>query len=216
MKRKIKFILHLWSLFQDFWFWAKFYLWIRVILIPDEFFNTLDESIGKYKSFLDIGCWYGLISIYLLRKGFSGKIYWLDIDEKRISYLNLLKKNKNRDQASFEVRDFIKQGFKGLEDYETAIVIDILHHLDKKTQDALLTHLSHSVQNLIIKCIDTKPRRKYYRNFFHDYVLMQNRILCFQWSWVIKSQCEQLWYATKLSYPYSLFPYPHYMLLCNK
>gem|GEM_PF-3268529 len=48
------------------------------------------------------------------------------------------------------------------------------------TQNAFLTYLSHHVPTLIIKDIDTKPTYKYYWNLFHDKILMQNKILCFQ------------------------------------
>jgi 2-polyprenyl-3-methyl-5-hydroxy-6-metoxy-1,4-benzoquinol methylase len=216
MKRKNRFIRYLFEIFAKESAWTKFYLCVRVYLIPNSFFTYLETLAATYKSLLDIGCGYGIITLYLKYLGYQWDIYWLDIDAKRINMLNDIKQQHWWTNVVFDVRDFIKEWFTWLEWYEVWILVDILHHLDKATQDKLIDHVWKKINAIVIKDIDIKPRAKYYWNYFHDKVLMRNEILCFQWSRHMQKLLEQAWYTTTLSFPRSVFPYPHYLLIWNK
>lgn len=45
------------------------------------------------------------------------------------------------DSISFLERDLIRDGFHDLDGYDTAVMVDILHHLDELTQVKLLSFL---------------------------------------------------------------------------
>lgn len=216
MWKKYKFLRFLLSLFHDYGLRPRIYLVIRILLIPQNVFDTIEATSKGHHSLIDIGCWFGIISLYLKYIGYEGIIFGLDIDENRIALLQAICQKHWRTNMTFETRDFIQQWFKGLEGYELGIMIDILHHLDEKTQTTLIAHLWSGIPNVLVKDIDTKPQRKYCRNYFHDRYVMRNRILCFLWSPAIQRLFEKQGYNTIRSFPSSLFPYPHYLLYCTK
>lgn len=214
MIEKIKYLFYLLKLFKDYSILTKIYLIIRISILPFSFFKLLLKTIWKNDNLLDIWCWFWITSLYIKFKWLSNKILWLDISWDRINKLNeIVKKDKS---ISFIKRDLITEWFSWLEWYKTAILVDLLHHIDEKTQSDLLLHLSKNVDTIIIKDIDIKPRYKYYWNYFHDRYLMNNKLLCFLWSKKVILLLQQYWYDVEYKKIFSIFPYPHYLLIAKK
>ena len=216
MNEKLNFFRYLISFYKEETIVVKIYLFLRIIIFPLDFIKEINFIFKNKKPILDIWCWYWISSLYLKYKWFNNKILWVDIDKKRINLLN-----KNIDRLKFEnikflERNLISEWFWWLEQYDIALLVDILHHLDLKTQNNLLEFLSKNVETIIIKDINNKPRYKYYWNLFHDKYLMRNKVLCFQWSKKIENYLINLWYKVEYKKVKSIFPYPHYLLIAKK
>ena len=219
MKKKLskyRFLLFLLQLFHKESFGTKVYLYFRILIFPGAFLRILPSLLGIHDRILDLWCGYGIVSLYLEFCWLHNQIFGLDIDKKRIHDLQTIAKDALFEHLHFQIRDFITEWFDGLHWYDTAILVDFLHHLDRETQNHFLTYLSQHVATLIIKDIDTKPRYKYYWNRFHDRILMQNKILCFQWSHTFQKLLTDLWYTVSYQKIPSIFPYPHYLLVAKK
>ena len=213
MLGKIQFIQRVLQTFHNVTFGAKFYLVIRLLLLPHGFLKILYENLSPRQNIIDVGCGYGLVTLFLSYVWHTWNIKGVDINSTRIQDLQALKLPNS---ISFLERDLIKDGFSWLEWYDTAVLVDILHHLDEDTQVQLLLFLSQHCKEIIIKDIDTTPRYKYYWNFFHDRYVMGNEVLCFLWSDRIESELIKNWFLVKREKVASPFPYPHYMLIASK
>lgn len=219
MKKKINkyyFLLFLLKLFKKESLSTKAYLCFRLLIFPSAFLYKLPYLIPSHDRILDLWCGYGIISLYLQFFWLHNDIFGLDIDKKRIYNLQEICKQKGFSHLHFEERDFITQWFDGLQWFDTAILVDFLHHIDHDTQNKFLRYLSQHISTLIIKDIDREPQYKYYWNWFHDRILMQNKILCFQWSKKIQQLLKNLWYTVTYQKISSPFPYPHYLLIAKK
>jgi len=213
---KYRFLLFLLKLFSKESFGTKIYLCFRILIFPGVFLSKLPSFIQKDDRVLDLWCWYGIVSLYIQFLWLNNQVFGLDIDKKRIHNLQNIAQKFAFTNLHFQIKDFITQWFDGLQWYDVAILVDFLHHLDCMTQNAFLTYLSHHVPTLIIKDIDTKPTYKYYWNLFHDKILMQNKILCFQWSPHFKLLLTNLGYTVTYKKIPSIFPYPHFLLVAKK
>lgn len=213
---KYRFLLFLLQLFKKESFGAKLYLCLRILIFPGAFLRKLPSLLRSNDRVLDLWCGYGIISLYLEFRGLHNQIFGLDIDKKRIHDLQNIAKHQWFDHLHFQIRDFITEWFDGLQWYDVAILVDFLHHLDRETQNKFLGYLSKHVSTLIIKDIDIRPRYKYYWNRFHDRILMQNKLLCFQGSHVFQKKLKDLWYTVSYQKIPSIFPYPHYLLVAKK
>lgn len=218
MKQIASYIKFLLSVFVEKSRKVKSYLVARCIIFPWQVFDIIKKDVDfKEKTIMDIWCGYWIVPLFFIHQKRPIKyIKGIDIDSKRIKDLQQLSKKHNRDHLKFEVYDLIKHWPNNIENTDIALLFDLLHHIDKKTQDILLEHLSQITNTIIIKDIGTKPKRKYNRNFFHDRYLMGNKILCFQWKEKIKEKLESLWYQVIQKKIKSLFPYPHYLLIAQK
>lgn len=195
---------------------TKLYLCFRILIFPRAFLYKLSSFIEKDSRVLDLWCGYGIVSLYIQFLGLKNDVFGLDIDKKRISNLQSIAKSCKFSNLHFQLRDFITQWFDWLQWYDIAILVDFLHHLDCKTQNSFITYLSKNISTLVIKDIDTKPKYKYYWNLFHDKVIMQNKILSFQWSKHFKQLLISLWYTVTYQKIPSIFPYPHFLLIAKK
>ncbi len=213
MLAKIPYIRKILSTFRHTSLHARGYLAIRLMLLPHDFLSFLESNLSKKENILDVGCGYGLVTLFLSYIWHEGKIMGVDIDAIRIRDLQALPLPSN---ISFLERDLIGEGFSGLEWYDTAIMVDILHHLDEPTQVALIAFLAKQVKTLIIKDIDTTPRYKYLWNYFHDRYVMRNDILCFLGSARIRTELEKNGFTVEPQKITSPFPYPHYMFVARR
>lgn len=214
MIEKIKYLFYLLKLFKDYSFLTKIYLMVRISILPFSFLKLLLKTIWNNDNLLDIWCWFWITSLYIKFKWLNNKILWLDISWDRINKLNEVVKNDQN--ISFIKRDLISEWFSWLEGYNTAILVDLLHHIDEKTQSDLLLHLSQNVSTIIVKDIDIFPKYKFYWNYFHDRYLMNNKLLCFLWSKKVILLLQQYWYDVEYKKIFSIFPYPHYLLIAKK
>ncbi len=210
---KLTYIGKILSTFRHHSLSARAYLSVRLLLLPHGFLRVLANELKSNESILDVGCGYGLVTLFLSYIGHKGKIKWVDIDNTRITDLVSL---ELPDSISFLERDLIRDGFHDLDGYDTAVMVDILHHLDELTQVKLLSFLWNHCSKIILKDIDTTPRYKYYWNYFHDRYVMGNEILCFLWSDRIRTELEKNGFLVTEKKIWSIFPYPHYMFIATK
>lgn len=157
----------------------KTYLFLRILILPiDKIINEIPfkniKNDQKIK-ILDIGCGYGinLITIYEYfnfknKKNFYG--LGIDINKKRICFLDNIRKNKKIKNLKFLDLNLIDNNIN--QKFNIVMLIDVLHHLEKKQQDIMLNKIKNLLENdgfLIIKEINDKPLFKFLFNYFHDY-----------------------------------------------
>lgn len=205
------------GLFDSLSLAAKIYLYIRILLIPSDFFVFLTTHITQKDRVVDIGCGYGMLSFFAHTYCHASYVFGVDFDVQRIKDLQQLVDRRRISGIHFETRDLMKEWFDGFEKCNVAMISDVLHHIDTDTQNDLLRFLSEQeVNTLIIKDIDRKPYWKYCWNYFHDRVIMRNDVLSFQGSEKIKSILVWLGYTVKEFPVRSIFPYPHYLFYATK
>ena len=112
MLAKIPYIRKILSTFRHASLGARGYLAIRLMLLPHDFLTFLESTLSKKENILDVGCGYGLVTLFLSYIGHEGKIMGVDIDTTRIRDLQTLPLSSN---ISFLERDLIREGFSGLE-----------------------------------------------------------------------------------------------------
>ena len=74
MLGKIQFIKNILKTFHHVSIGAKIYLFIRLLLLPHGFLRILHETLSSDKNVIDVGCGYGLVTLFLSYTGHKGKI----------------------------------------------------------------------------------------------------------------------------------------------
>lgn len=216
---RLQFIYHLWRIFGYNPLSVRLYLGIRVMLIPRAFFVLLNTLAKQQPNrVLDIGCGHGIVTLYLRAIGYRGEILACDIDQDRIESLQKLASLTDLGDTTFIVRDLITEGLPEKWHADVAIILDLMHHLDRTSQYTLIKKLAaDNVTSLVIKDIDITPRWKYYWNHFHDSIVMKSEIVEPIGSQEMIALLEQsLYLNTEHKAMFSIFPYPHYCLYAQR
>lgn len=171
------------------------------------------QLIPEGKSYIDIGCGYGFISIWTALVFPEARVTGMDVEESRITFANELA--ADIDNLRFMVKDVRTDD---IEAAEIMLLIDLFHHVPFDNQMPFLKQcIDKTPENgyIIFKDIDRKPWWKFRVNYIQDYVFTGQRTYCRDKEEYIaffkENGCEPEYFDLKKGYPYS-----HYLIKARK
>lgn len=196
-------------------FLIKLYLLIRHIQSP---LDMIEKFIPKKGRIADLGCGFGSFDIYLAIKSKDRELIGFELEKNRV---NIAKKaSLGLNNIKFEQRDFTKN--TGLNQYDTILMFDLLHHIPTDTQKKLIQESKKKLKKkgiLIIKDVDTKPLWKYYYSYFQDKIMTKNDKLYFinkdKMISLLKKEKFKI-KQIKILKTWLLNPIPHIIYVCEK
>ena len=143
----------------------RFYVYLRTRILP---LAQIERILPQSGLFLDIGCGYGIASLYFATTSKTRIVKAIEINPKRIEIARST--SKDISNLHFDVDNLANHQHGH---YDVVTIIDLLHHLSKKQKNRLLRQSSILLKHrglLIIKEINTTPLLKYLWNYAHDYL----------------------------------------------
>ena len=190
--------------------WPKIYVLLRTIILP---IDKIEKLLPPKGLILDVGCGYGLTSIFFAQNK-NRQIIGSEIDKKRIILAKKI--SSSIPNLSFENSDLIGQSKSK---FDAILAIDLLHHLNPSQKKIFLTNSFSKLKNdgiLIIKDIDTKPLIKYLWNYLHDLLMTNFSPLYFLSSSKTKKILNQNNFKIIKQGLYFNVLYPHIYYVCQK
>jgi 2-polyprenyl-3-methyl-5-hydroxy-6-metoxy-1,4-benzoquinol methylase len=161
------------SIYKRKGLYYTFYTFYRNFTCP---IKRIFQLIPSGKSYIDIGCGYGFISIWTALVFPEAEVVGMDIVKSRIEFAKHLSKNiKNLD---FQVKDITSEP---VDFSQIILLIDLFHHIPFNQQmPFLLKCMNNTPQNgyIIFKDIDRKPRWKFWFNTLQDFIFTRERTYC--------------------------------------
>ena len=118
----------------------KIYAWLKMILVPYEQITRFVPQNGKV---LDIGCGYGILSIFLALESVERKILGIDLNRKRINAIDEFVSNlpENVEFENTEIESM------GQTKFDCVIMEEILHHIPRKEQQGVLNTINEILKD---------------------------------------------------------------------
>ena len=179
------------------------YFKIRPLILP---ISEILSFIPHRASILDLGCGKGLLLEHIKYfKSYTG------VD------LNVPRSDKYKDKINFVKDDCIKYIDRELEDYNTFLLIDLLHHIKPNHQFIFVKKLINQMKRgdiLIIKDIYPKNFVTKFWNSFHDFIISKQLINYFDFSNFENTLNNNLIILDK--FHKRIFLYDHYFLVLKR
>ena len=189
---------------------TKLFIFLRSIILLIE---EVEKYIPEEGLIYDIGCGYGLTSLYIALKAKKRKILGIDIDEKKVNVAN---NNISRYSLSFAIKDLRKD--KDIEPCNCVLMHDSLHHLPYNTQYELLLVCKGKLKKngiLLIKEIDNAYKVKLFITYVLDKIVTKNAKLYYISSKKLIYLLKDMGFEVQYKKLQSIWPYPHYLLICR-
>ena len=189
----------------------RLYVFIRSLILP---IGQIERYLPVNKKILDVGCGYGFTSIFFALMSSKRQITGIELKTNRVSVAK--KAAIGIPNVKFAVENLISKQHRN---FDVIVAIDLLHHLtfSQKSQFLLQCYQLLPVGgDLLIKDINTRPRLKYYWNYFHTFLMTHGSTLEFMEAKDITKLLQINGFIVKQNFPLKNLFYPHYLYVCQK
>ena len=140
---------------------VRAYCWARFLVLRQRFLEEIGQYLPASGAVLDIGCGFGLFSLYYAATAPGRFVRGLDLSARRIAMARRAAYRLGLDNVAYEQGD--ARDFKGDSEVAAAYMLDIVHHVPPATVPPLLAQLRRCLVpggRLLVKDVDTRPAPK--------------------------------------------------------
>ncbi len=189
---------------------VRAYCWARFGILRQRFLEEIGQYLPAAGPVLDIGCGFGLFSLYYAATGPGRFVRGLDLDGRRIAMARRAAARLGLDNVAYEQAD--ARHFKGDGEVAAAYMLDIVHHVPPATVAPLLGELARALApggTLLVKDVDTRPAAKRWFTWTLD-KLMAPRTPVHYWSAEeLTAALGRAGFSVRRHAMLDVLPYPH-------
>ena len=181
---------------------VRAYCWARFLVLRQRFLEEIGQYLPPAGPVLDIGCGFGLFSLYYAATGPALFLRGLDVSARRIALARRAAQRLGLDNVAYEQGD--ARDFKG--DVPPATVPPLLGQLRRCLAPGGL---------LLVKDVDTRPAPKRWFTWTLDR-LMAPRTPVHYWSTEeLTAALERAGFGVRRHLMVDVLPYPHVLYICE-
>ena len=193
------------------------YCRVRFVILRQRFLDEISQYLPPRGDVLDLGCGFGLFSLYYAQTLPGLRIHGVDLDARRVAIAREAGRRlglQNIEYAVGDVRDF-----RARRTYDGAYMLDIVHHIEPEAVRPLLAELYATLSPggcLVVKDVDSRPAFK--RWFTHALdLLVSPKSPPHYWSAeTLQAALEDVGFQVFRHAMVDLLPYPHVLYICRK
>ena len=196
---------------------VRVYCAIRFVILRQRFLDEIGQYLPKHGRALDIGCGFGLFSLY-----FAGMRPSLHLEGRDLNTRRIATANKAANQLSIKNVEY-KEGDAtqlALDDrYDAVYMLDVLHHISTESAYPLLEEIHGALNHggvLLVKEVERDPLWKMAFTYLLD-LLMDVRGNFHYWNRChLQKTIEDAGFVVKHHSMVDYLPYPHILYVCTK
>ena len=196
---------------------VRAYCWARFAIVRQRFLDEIGQYLPASGTVLDIGCGFGLFSLYFAATTPGRLVRGVDLDHKRIGMARRAAARLGLDNVVYEEGD--ARDFKGDSPVSAAYMLDIVHHVPRDAVPPLLRQLHRAVAPgglLMVKDVDTRPTAKRWFTWALD-KLMDPRAPVRYWSGdELAGALGDAGFMVRRHLMVDILPYPHILYVCTR
>jgi 2-polyprenyl-3-methyl-5-hydroxy-6-metoxy-1,4-benzoquinol methylase len=195
---------------------VRAYCWVRFGILRQRFLDEIGQYLPAEGTVLDVGCGFGLFSLYYAATGPRRVLRGLDVNARRIALARRAARRLGIENVAYEEGD--ARDFKGEGDVAAAYMLDIVHHVPASAVAPLIRQLRRALTPggiLLVKDVDTRPVAKRWFTWALD-KLMSPATPVHYWSAdALCAVLESAGFVVRRHLMVDVLPYPHILYVCG-
>ncbi len=195
---------------------VRAYCWGRFQILRLRFLEEVGQYLPAKGTILDVGCGFGLFSLYFAASHPDRKIHGFDLNPRRIDMARKSAERLGLTNVSFHAENAVN--WRGDREFDAAYMLDIVHHVPRASVDGLLSELREKMSSegvLVIKDVADRPAYKALFTWLLDKA-MDFRTPVHYWSMdalsdLLRSKRLRVFAHQMVDY----LPYPHVIYVCR-
>lgn len=196
---------------------VRAYCWGRFWILRQRFLDEIGQYLPDTGEVLDIGCGFGLFSLYYASVNPGLEIAGLDRNAARIAMARRAAQRLGLTNVRYDVGD--ARDFRGGEIFDGAYMLDIIHHIPPETVRPLLEQLAKTLPpgaRLVIKDVERRPAYKRWFTHALDKVMDPRSPVRYWGAEELQPLVEDVGFRVHRHLMVDFLPYPHVLYVCER
>jgi SAM-dependent methyltransferase len=193
------------------------YCWGRFGILRQRFLDEIGQYLPERGRVLDLGCGFGLFSLYYASVLPELQLEGIDRNPVRIGMAQTAAHRLALGNVRYRVGDVMD--FRGVEPFDAAYMLDIVHHIPAEAVRPLLEQLARVLAPgalLLIKDVDRTPAYKRWFTLALD-KLMDPRSPVHYWDAdTLTALLTEVGFGVRRHLMVDVLPYPHILYVCER
>lgn len=195
---------------------VRAYCWGRFQILRLRFLEEVGQYLPTSGTILDVGCGFGLFSLYFAASHPDRRIHGFDLNPRRVETARKSAERLGLKNVSFHAENAVN--WRGDQEFDAAYMLDIVHHVPRASVDGLLSELRNKMSPngvLVVKDVADRPAYKALFTWLLDKA-MDFRTPVHYWSMdelsgLLRSKALRVFAHQMVDY----LPYPHVIYVCR-
>jgi 2-polyprenyl-3-methyl-5-hydroxy-6-metoxy-1,4-benzoquinol methylase len=195
---------------------VRAYCWARFWILRQRFLDEIGQYLPATGAVLDIGCGFGLFSLYYAATGPRRFVRGLDLSGRRIALARRAAARLGLDNVAYEEGD--ARDFKGDGQVGAAYMLDIVHHVPPASVPPLLRALRRCLPpggRLLVKDVDTRPAPKRWFTWLLDRAMAPATPVRYWSAEELTAALTTAGFQVRRHLMVDVLPYPHILYICE-
>jgi len=196
---------------------VRAYCWVRFGILRQRFLDEIGQYLPATGPVLDIGCGFGLFSLYYAATGPERFVRGIDMNARRIALARRAAARLRIANVAYDEGD--ARDFKGDGPLEAAYMLDIVHHVSPATVRPLLLQIHRALapgRILLVKDVDTRPVWKRWFTWLLDRAMMPRASVHYWSAAELTVLLEEVGFRVRRHLLVDILPYPHVLYVCER
>ena len=196
---------------------VRAYCWGRFWILRQRFLDEVGQYLPRRGRVLDLGCGFGLFSLYYASVRPAIEIEGIDLNPRRIAMAREAARRLGLANVRYEVGN--ATDFRGGRLFDAAYMLDIIHHIPPETVRPLLEQMAKALPTgarLLIKDVDTHPAWKRWFTHALDRLMDPATPVRYWGGEELQGLLEETGFTVYRHLMVDILPYPHILYVCER
>jgi len=196
---------------------VRAYCWARFWVLRQRFLDEIGQYLPESGPILDVGCGFGLFSLYYAATGSGRFVHGVDVNGRRIAMARRAAARLTLENVAYEEAD--ARNFKGDGEVVAAYMLDIVHHIPPDTVPPLLGRLHGCLPSggvLLVKDVDTRPAPKRWFTWTLDKLMAPATPVRYWSAEELGAALRAAGFEVRRHAMLDFLPYPHILYIATK
>ncbi len=193
------------------------YCWGRFWILRQRFLDEIGQYLPERGRVLDLGCGFGLFSLYYASVRPGLRLEGFDRNPRRIAMARAAAQKLGLGNVRYEAGDVMD--FRADEAFDAAYMLDIIHHIPEEAVRPLLEQVAKILSaggRLLIKDVDRRPAYKRWFTHALDKVMDPGTPVRYWDAEELTRLLDEVGFTVHRHLMVDILPYPHILYICER